>query len=92
MTFYRRPSGTVCFRGVSRREDNGETGENSCVLIVSYLLKLSTQWVQYALGCVYIDLPIGELKKKRKDRKRQSSFITHNVNSAAWRLLVFYLV
>ena len=25
VTFYRRPSGTVCFRRVSRREDNGET-------------------------------------------------------------------
>ena len=24
VTFYRRPSGTVCFRWVSRREDNGE--------------------------------------------------------------------
>ena len=31
---------------------------------VTCLLKLSTQWVKYALGCVYTDLPIGELKKK----------------------------
>ena len=66
MTFYRRPSGTVCFRRVSRREDNGETDESSCVLIVTFLLKLSSQWVKYALACVYIDLPIGEMKKKAK--------------------------
>ena len=65
MTFYRRLSGTVCFRRVSRREDNGETGKNSCLLIVTCPLKLSTQWVKYALGCVYTDLPIGELKKKK---------------------------
>ena len=32
VTFYRRPSGTVCFRRVSRREDNGETDKSSCVL------------------------------------------------------------
>ena len=63
MPFYRRPSGTVCFRRVSRREDNGETGKSSCVLIITCPLKLSTKWVKYALGCVYIDLPIGEMKK-----------------------------
>ena len=66
MTFYRRPSRTVCFRRVSRREDNGETDESSCVLIVTFLLKLSSQWVKYALACVYVDLPIGEIKKKAK--------------------------
>ena len=66
MTFYRRPSGTVCFRRVSRREDNGETDKSSCILIVTFLLKLSSQWVKYALACVYIDLPIGEMKKKAK--------------------------
>ena len=36
---------------------------------VSFLLKLSNQWVKYVLGCVYIDLhfvPIGEMKKKKK--------------------------
>ena len=64
--FYCRPSGTVCFRGDSRREDNGETCKSSCILIVTCLLKLSTQWVKYALGCVYIDLPIGEMKKINK--------------------------
>ena len=37
----------------------------SIVLIVTCLLKLSTQWVKYALACVYTDLPIGELKKKK---------------------------
>ena len=66
MTFYRRPSGTVCFRRVPRREDNGETDKSSCILIVTFLLKLSSQWVKYALACVYIDLPIGEMKKKAK--------------------------
>ena len=74
MTFYRRPSGTVCFRRVSRREDNGETDKSSCILIVTFLLKLSSQWVKYALACVYIDLPIGEMKKKGK----MSEFI-HNL-------------
>ena len=64
VTFYRRPSGTVCFRRVSRREDNGETDKSSCILIVTFLLKLSSQWVKYALACVYIDLAIGEMKKK----------------------------
>ena len=64
VTFYRRPSRTVCFRRVSRREDNGETVKSSCILIVTFLLKLSSQWVKYALACVYIDLPIGEMKKK----------------------------
>ena len=74
MTFYRRPSGTVCFRRVSRREDNGETDKSSCILIVTFLLKLSSQWVKYALACVYIDFPIGEMKKKAK----MSQFI-HNL-------------
>ena len=73
-TFYRRPSGTVCFRRVSRREDNGETDKSSCILNVTFLLKLSRQWVKYALACVYIDLPIGEMKKKAK----MSEFI-HNL-------------
>ena len=36
MTFYLSPSGTVCFRRVSRREDNGETDKSSCILIVTY--------------------------------------------------------
>ena len=74
MTFYRRPSGTVCFRRVSRREGNGETDKSSRILIVTFLLKLSSQWVKYALACVYIDLPIGEMKKKAK----MSEFI-HNL-------------
>ena len=74
MTFYRRPSGTVCFRRVSRREDNGETDKSSCILIVTFLLKLSSHWVKYALACVYIDLHIGEMKKKAK----MSEFI-HNL-------------
>ena len=74
MTFYRRPSGTVCFRRVSRREDNGETDKSSCILIVTFLLKLSSQWVKYALACVDIDLPIDEMKKKAK----MSEFI-HNL-------------
>ena len=64
MAFYRRPSGTVCFRRGSRREDNGETDKSSWKRIVTFLLKLSSQWVQYALACVYIDLAIGEMKKK----------------------------
>ena len=65
MTFYRCPSGMVCFRQVFRREDNGET-DKSCIHTykVTFLLKLSSQWVKYVLGCVYIDLPIGEMKKK----------------------------
>ena len=74
VTFYRRPSGTVCFRRVSRREGNGETDKSSRILIVTFLLKLSSQWVKYALACVYIDLPIGEMKKKAK----MSEFI-HNL-------------
>ena len=66
MTFYRRPSETVyvCFHRVSRREVKDETDKSSCVLIVTCLQKLSAQWVKYALGCVYTDLPIGEPKKK----------------------------
>ena len=77
MTFYRRPSGTVCFRLVSRREDNGETDKSSCILIVTFRLKLSSQWVKYALACAYIDLPIGEMKKKSEN---VCEFI-HNFNS-----------
>ena len=34
------------------RKDNGETDKSSCILIVSFLLKLSNQWVKYALACV----------------------------------------
>ena len=45
-----------------------------CILIVTFILKLSSQWVKYALACVYIDLPIGEMKKKSK----MSEFI-HNL-------------
>ena len=69
MTFYRRPSETVCFRRVSRREVKDETDKSSCVLIVTCLQKRSAQWVKYALGCVYTDLPISELKKKAKTSK-----------------------
>ena len=57
-----------------RREDNGENGKSLCILIVPdfhffyvKFLKLSTQWVKYALGCVYIDLFIGEMKKKSEN-------------------------
>ena len=32
VTFYRRPSGTVCFRRVSRREGNSEIGKSSYTL------------------------------------------------------------
>ena len=73
MTFYRRPSGTVCFCRVSRREDNGEIDKSSSILIVTFLLKLSSQWVKYALACVYIDLSIGEMKKKKE--AKMSEFI-----------------
>ena len=72
VTFYRR----VCFRRVSRREDNGETDKSSCILIVTFLQKLSSQWVEYALSCVYIDSPVGEIKKPIKIAK-MSEFI-HN--------------
>ena len=82
MTFYRCPSGTVSFRRISRRADNGETDKSSCICIDTFLLKRSSQWVKYALACVYIDFPIGEMKKKAK----MSEFI-HNLA----RLLVFYL-
>ena len=75
MTFYCCPSGTVCFRQVPRREDKGETDKSSCILIVTFLLKLSSQWVKYALACVYIDLPIGEMKKK----KAKMSVFIHNL-------------
>ena len=62
---------------------------------VSFLLKLSKQWVKYVLGCVYIDLhfvPIGEMKKKKI--AKMSEFI-HNLargRPSARRLLVFYQV
>ena len=75
VTFYRPPSGTVCFRRVSRREDNGQTDKSSCILIVTFPLKLSSQWVKYALACVYVDLPIGEMKKK----KAKMSEVIHNL-------------
>ena len=52
---YRRPSGMVCFRRVSRREDNGETDQSSCILIVTFLLKWISQWVKYSLACVCIE-------------------------------------
>ena len=45
------------------------------ILIVTFLLKLSSQWVKYVLGCVYINLPIGEMKKKIA---KMSEFI-HNL-------------
>ena len=67
MTFYRRPSGTVCFRRVSRRDDNGEIDKSFCILIVTFLLKLSSQWVKYTLGCVYIALHIAEMKKNSEN-------------------------
>ena len=38
-----RPSGTVCFRRVYRSEDNGETDKSSCILIVTFRVKLSSQ-------------------------------------------------
>ena len=57
VTFYRRPSGTVCFRQVSRPENNGEADKSSWILIATFLLKPSSQWVKYALACAYIDLP-----------------------------------
>ena len=34
------------------------------ILVVTFLLQLSSQWVKYVLACVYIDLPIGEMKEK----------------------------
>ena len=51
LTFYRRLSGTV------------KTGKSSCIPIITFLQKLSSQWVEYALDCVYIDSPVGEIKK-----------------------------
>ena len=36
-------------------------------LLSLFLLKMSSQWVKYVLGCVYIDLPIGEMKKKNSE-------------------------
>ena len=59
--------GDGMFSRVSRREDNGETDKSSCLLIVPFLLKLSSQWVKCALGGVYIASPIGEMKKKREN-------------------------
>ena len=70
-----RPSRTECFRRVSRLEDNGKTDKSSWTRIVTFLLKLSSQWVKYALACVYINLPIGEMKKKKAN---MSEFI-HNL-------------
>ena len=87
MTFYRRSSGTLCFRRVSRREDNGETDKSLCICIDTFLLKLSSQWVKYALACVYIDLPIGEMKKKAK----MSEFI-HNLARGHMATACFYPV
>ena len=57
----------LCFHHVSHREENGETDKSSCIFIVTFLLKLSSQWVKYALACVYIDLPTGEIKKKSEN-------------------------
>ena len=37
---------------------------------------MSTQWDKYALGCVYTDLPIGELKKTKQKNAKTSEF-TH---------------
>ena len=76
LTFYRCLSGTVCFRRVFRRDDNGEANKSSCILIVTFLLKLRSQWLNYALGCVFIDVPIGEMKKKKI--AKMSEFI-HNL-------------
>ena len=67
VTFYCCLSGRICFRRVLHCEDNSETSKRLCILILlvfSCLLKLSAQWVKYALGSVYIDLSIGEMKKK----------------------------
>ena len=61
----------MCFRRVSRHEDNCESNKSSCILIVTFL---ASQLVKYALACVYIDLRIGEMKKKAK----MSEFI-HNL-------------
>ena len=68
---------TVWFRRVSRRENDSETEKSSCILIVTFLLKLSSQWVKYALACVCIDLPIDEMKNKQTKAK-MSEFI-HNL-------------
>ena len=59
--------GRYVFAGFLIVKTTVKTGKSSCVLIVTCLLKLSTQWVKYALACVYTDLPIGELKKKSKN-------------------------
>ena len=48
---------------------------------------MSSQWVKYALPCAYIDLPIGEIKKKAK----MSEFI-HNLARGLMATAVFYLV
>ena len=91
VTFYRCPSGTVRFPQVSRivMKTKVKPIRVAYILIITFLLKLSSQWVKYALDCVYIDLPISEMKKK-KQRKCLSSFTTQL--AAAGRLLVFYQV
>ena len=61
------------FSSGSRREDNGENYKSSCILTVAFLLKLRSQWVKYELACVYIDIPMGEMKKKKK--VKMSKFI-----------------
>ena len=43
----------------------------------------------YGLGCVYIDLPIGEMPPQKIGKMSE---IIHNQLAATWRLLVFYLV
>ena len=74
VTFYRRPSGTVCFRQVSCPENNGETDKSSWILIATFLLKLSSQWVKYALACVYINLPHKSWQRKIVEKKGKAQF------------------
>ena len=81
--------GRYVFAGFLIVKTTVKTGKSSCVLIVTCLLKLSTQWVKYALACVYTDLPIGELKKKVKTSKFVQDITSLRCN---WRLLVFFLV
>ena len=78
VTFYRCPSGTVRFPQVSRivMKTKVKPIRVAYILIITFLLKLSSQWVKYALGCVYIDLPISEMKKKKI--AKMSEFI-HNL-------------
>ena len=94
VTFDRRGSRTVCFRGVSRRGIYGENGKNSSILISTILgfsfimhCKLITQWVKYAFGCVFLDLSIAEMKKSSEIL---SSFIdiTRPYGSSKLNLLV----